>query len=42
MAILGLFFNTLPTRIDMGQRVLETLNATVQVRLKTLEGTLVF
>jgi len=27
-----------PTRLDMGQRVLETLNATVQVRLETLEG----
>ena len=31
-----------PTRIDMGQRVLETLNASVQVRLETLEGELVF
>ena len=31
-----------PTRLDMGQRVLETLNATVQVRLETLEGTLLF
>lgn len=31
-----------PTRLDMGQRVLETLNATVQVRLETLEGALLF
>jgi tocopherol cyclase len=31
-----------PTRLDMGKRVLETLNATVQVRLETLKGTLVF
>ena len=31
-----------PTRLDMGQRVLETLNATVQVRLETMEGTLLF
>jgi len=31
-----------PTRLDMGQRVLETLNATVQVRLETLQGTLLF
>lgn len=31
-----------PTRLDMGQRVLETLNATVQVRLETLEGKKVF
>jgi tocopherol cyclase len=31
-----------PTRLDMGQRVLETLNATVQVRLETLNGTLLF
>lgn len=31
-----------PTRLDMGQRVLETLNATVQVRLESLEGTLLF
>lgn len=31
-----------PTRLDMGQRVLETLNATVQVRLETLEGALIF
>ena len=31
-----------PTRLDMGQRVLETLNATVQVRLETLEGSLIF
>jgi tocopherol cyclase len=31
-----------PTRLEMGQRVLETLNATVQVRLETLGGTLLF
>jgi hypothetical protein len=31
-----------PTRIDMGQRVLETLNATVEVRLETLHGELLF
>jgi tocopherol cyclase len=31
-----------PTRLDMGQRVLETLNATLQVRLETMEGTLLF
>lgn len=31
-----------PTRLDMGQRVLETLNATVQVRLETLAGDLLF
>jgi len=31
-----------PTRLDMGQRVLETLNATVQVRLKTLQGKVLF
>ncbi len=31
-----------PTRLDMGQRVLETLNATVQVRLETLEGKKMF
>ena len=31
-----------PTRLDMGQRVLETLNATLQVRLETLEGMLLF
>jgi tocopherol cyclase len=31
-----------PTRLDMGQRVLETLNATVHVRLETLEGALIF
>jgi len=31
-----------PTRLDMGKRVLETLNATVQVRLETLQGTLLF
>lgn len=31
-----------PTRMDMGQRVLETLNATVQVRLENLQGGLIF
>lgn len=31
-----------PTRIDMGQRVLETLNATVEMRLETLQGELLF
>ena len=31
-----------PTRLDMGKRVLETLNATVQVQLETLQGALVF
>jgi len=31
-----------PTRLDMGQRVLETLNATVQVRLETLQGEVLF
>jgi hypothetical protein len=31
-----------PTRHDMGQRVVETLNATVQVRLETLQGDLLF
>jgi tocopherol cyclase len=31
-----------PTRLDMGKRVLETLNATVQVRLETLQGVLLF
>jgi hypothetical protein len=31
-----------PTRLDMGERVLETLNTTMQVRLETLEGTLLF
>lgn len=31
-----------PTRQDMGQRVMETLNATVQVRLETLDGKLLF
>lgn len=31
-----------PTRLDMGKRVLETLNATVQVRLETLQGALIF
>jgi tocopherol cyclase len=31
-----------PTRLDMGQRVLETLNASVQVRLETLDGAILF
>lgn len=31
-----------PTRLDMGQHVLETLNATVQVRLETLESGVIF
>ena len=31
-----------PTRQDMGQRVMETLNATVEVRLETLQGKLLF
>jgi len=31
-----------PTRLDMGKRVLETLNATVQVQLETLQGALLF
>lgn len=31
-----------PTRLDMGQRVLETLNAMVQVRLETLEREVIF
>lgn len=31
-----------PTRLDMGQRVLETLNATVQVRLETVDGAVIF
>jgi tocopherol cyclase len=31
-----------PTRLDMGQRVLETLNATVELRLETLQGALLF
>lgn len=31
-----------PSKLDMGQRVLETLNATVQVRLETLKGERVF
>jgi len=31
-----------PSRVDMGRRVLETLNARVEVRLETLEGELVF
>jgi hypothetical protein len=31
-----------PTRIDMGRRVMETLNALVQVQLTTLDGALLF
>jgi tocopherol cyclase len=31
-----------PTRLDMGTRVLETLNATIEVRLETLRGRLIF
>lgn len=31
-----------PTRLDMGKRVLETLNATVQVRLETIQGEVQF
>jgi tocopherol cyclase len=31
-----------PTRLDMGQRVMETLNASVQVQLETLQGKLIF
>jgi len=31
-----------PTRLNMSQRVLETLNATVQVQLETLQGTTLF
>jgi hypothetical protein len=31
-----------PTRLDMGKRVLETLSATVHVRLETLQGELLF
>lgn len=31
-----------PTRLDMGKRVLETLSATVHVRLETLQGALLF
>jgi tocopherol cyclase len=31
-----------PTRLDMGKRVLETLNASVQVRLETLRGEMLF
>jgi hypothetical protein len=31
-----------PTRLDMGKRVEETLNASVQVQLKTLQGRLIF
>jgi hypothetical protein len=31
-----------PTRLDMGQRVLETLNATVTVRLETRQGGRIF
>jgi tocopherol cyclase len=32
----------LQTRLDMGQRMQETLSATLQVRLETLEGALLF
>jgi tocopherol cyclase len=31
-----------PTRLDMGQRVMETLNASVGLRLETLQGALLF
>jgi hypothetical protein len=31
-----------PTHLDMGKRVLETLNATLQVRLESLQGALLF
>jgi tocopherol cyclase len=31
-----------PTRLDMGKRVTETLNASIQVQLKTLQGRLLF
>ncbi|GAP18837.1 hypothetical protein [Levilinea saccharolytica] len=31
-----------PTHLDMGQRVLEALNATVHVWLETLQGQVVF
>jgi len=31
-----------PTRVDMGQRVPETLNATVEVRLESLSGVVLF
>jgi tocopherol cyclase len=31
-----------PTRVDMGRRVPETLNASVQVQLRSLSGTLLF
>jgi tocopherol cyclase len=31
-----------PTRLDMGQRVMETLNASVELRLETVQGGLVF
>jgi tocopherol cyclase len=31
-----------PTRVDMGKRVLETLNASVEVQLTTLDGALLF
>jgi hypothetical protein len=31
-----------PSRVDMGRRVLETLNARVEVRLETLKGDVVF
>jgi hypothetical protein len=30
------------TRLDMGKRAMETLNASVQVQLKTLQSTLLF
>ncbi|HVM70330.1 MAG TPA: tocopherol cyclase family protein, partial [Anaerolineales bacterium] len=31
-----------PTRLDMGKRVQETLNATVQVRLETIQGAVLY
>ena len=31
-----------PTRLDMGKRILETLSASVHVRLETLQGSLLF
>jgi tocopherol cyclase len=31
-----------PTRLDMGKRVVETLNATVELRLETLQGAAIF
>jgi len=31
-----------PTRLDIGQRALETLNATVQVRFESLQGKVLF